>query len=417
MRRARSRLILVLLALLLLLPTTGCWNSREPKNLAIVMALGIDKGTAEEPYRVSFQVANSGVVASNTNNNSAAVPITMFASNGVSIFEAIRKTAEKVPRQLFFAHIRLIMIGETMARSGISELFDFFERSRETRMTSLVLISRGSTAESVLQTLTPLEKLPANAFVGKIKFSSKLWGENLTTAANDVVRMLVSNNRTLLISGVKRYGPALEAEQKANVEKTNSYSLIAMNKIGVFRDGKLVEWLDGPRARGTLWALNKIHSTVMNVPATTSGSEEKAVTIEVMGARSKVIPLLADGKPSFRVEITAEGSVSELRAPVDLSQPKAIVRLEQSWSQAIREEVLQAVTHAQESGLDYIQLNESFKRKFPKAWRRVQSNWTQLFADSPVQVTVHTYIRHQGMRNQSYLQKMNQNAKQQQNEQ
>ncbi|MWC28693.1 Ger(x)C family spore germination protein [Paenibacillus sp. MMS18-CY102] len=412
-----KRRILLLLALILLIPTVGCWNSREPKNLAIVMALGIDKGTAKEPYRVSFQVANSGVVASGSNNTSEASPITMFTSTGVSVFEAIRKTAQKVPRQLFFAHIRLIIIGETMARSGISELFDFFERSRETRMTSLVLVSRGSSAESVLQTLTPLEKLPANAFVGKIKFSSKLWGENLTTAASDVVRMLVSNNRTLLISGVKRYGPSAEAEQKSNVQKSNNYSLIAMSKIGVFRDGKLVQWLDGPDARGTLWTLDKISSTVMNIAASTKGSEEKAVTIEVMHSHTKVVPHLDGGKPSFRINITAEGSVSELRVPIDLSQPAAVGRLEQSWSQAIEDEVRLAVSHAQQNKLDYLQFNETFKRKYPKAWRKLQTGWELLFADSPVQVTVRTYIRHQGMRNQSYLQKMNQNAKQQQNEQ
>ncbi|WP_438825729.1 hypothetical protein [Niallia taxi] len=43
---------------------SGCWNERELNELAIVMAMGVDKMEKTNNYQVAFQVVNPGAIAS-----------------------------------------------------------------------------------------------------------------------------------------------------------------------------------------------------------------------------------------------------------------------------------------------------------------------------------------------------------------
>lgn len=397
----KKRLVYVLLLLIAATTLTGCWNSREPKQLAIVMALGIDKAPGNK-YKVTFQVANSGQVAPGivAGGSAYGAPATVYSGTGSSIYEAIRQTSRKVPRQLFFAHIRLVVIGESLAKAGMQELFDFFDRSRETRLTAIVLVARGREAEKVVQTLTPLEKIPANAVMGKMEYSTRLWSENLTVYIDDVIRMMVSEENVLLVSGVRLVGDLSQSARKFNVEQTSPAASINISGMAVMQDGKLKRWLDGKLARGVIWARNKMDSSVMTIDAM---GKPKAVSIEVSRGKTKVKSQLAGNKLSFRYTINAEGSVSELQVPLDLSKPEAIDKLEKQWAEAIREEVMSAVKQAQSDKRDILGLGQMFRREHPKQWRKLKNDWSSAFADSEVTVTVHTEIRHQGLRNKSYL--------------
>ncbi|WP_337099982.1 Ger(x)C family spore germination protein [Paenibacillus sp. YIM B09110] len=398
-----KRAILLTALIALCLPAlTGCWNSREPKELAIVMALGIDKAENDK-YKITFQIANSGVVAPGVvaGGSSFAVPIMVYSGTGNSIYEAIRKTSRKVPRQLFFAHIRLIVIGESLAKQGIEELFDFFDRSRETRLTSMVLISRDVDASQIVQTLTPMEKLPANSIIGTMGFTSKLWSNSITVYIDDLIRMLVSEERTLLVSGIRLVGQVEAAQKRENVEQVKPKAIITIQGMAVFEKGKLKEWIDGKLARGVIWTRNEMKSSVMLVAA---GDKKEAISIEVARGNTKVKARLVQGKPVFHVNIWAEGFITENESELDLNKPEALDTLEQEWATAIKAEVETAVKHMQTDKLDVLKFSNVMKRAYPKKWLEgLKEDWNDTFASSEVQVTVHTELRNQGLRGKSYI--------------
>ena len=90
---------------------SGCWNQRELNKIAIVMAMGVDKVEQTDNYRVSFQVVNPGAVASGQTGGGAGageMPVTVFTSTGRTLLEAIRKSSQRVPRELFFSHMQLL---------------------------------------------------------------------------------------------------------------------------------------------------------------------------------------------------------------------------------------------------------------------------------------------------------------------
>jgi len=185
-------IIHTLVSLSLIFPLTGCWNSRELNDLAIVSAIGIDKAASKDEYRVTFQLVNPSATATSAGASTGQPPITIYTSTDHTLFGALRKTSKQASRQLFFAHTQLIVIGEDLARSGIDNLFDIFERSHELRLNSAILVSRDTDAASILKVLIPVENQPAVGLVKKAKNTSKLWGENRDVNVYEAIRRYYS---------------------------------------------------------------------------------------------------------------------------------------------------------------------------------------------------------------------------------
>lgn len=378
---------------------TGCWNSRELKNLAIVMAMGVDKAPNTNEYRVSFQITNPGAVAAGASGGQAVTPVTVYTGTGDTLFGAIRKTSQKVPRQLFFAHSQLLIVGEALAKEGIQDLFDFFERNYETRGTTLVLVARESEAESIIKILTPLEKIPANAIAGEMKTTSIIWSENMKVEIDDVVEALVSEGEPM-ISGVRIAGDQEEGQKKSNMEQTKLATEVNIKGIALFKDGKLKRWLDGPEARGTLWIRNEMKGSIVDIDCK---DKKDAIGIEIIRSQTDVKAEVEAGKPIFHIHIREEGNVGEVKCSIDLSKAEEIAKLEKEWVTNTKEEVMKAVKAAQREKSDIFGFGEAVSRANPKEWEKMKEEWSMTFAESEVNVKVDAFIRRTGMRVKPYM--------------
>lgn len=381
---------------------TGCWNRRELKDLSIVAAMGVDKNPKTNKYKVSFQIVNPGNVATGVaggGGTQIATPVTVYTGTGENLFGAIRKTSQKVPRQLFFAHLQLLVIGESLAKQGIRDLFDFFERSHEIRLTTMVLVARGSEAESIVRVLAPLEKIPANDIAGKMKITSKVWSENLKVELDDVIKPLLSAGEPI-ISGVKIVGDPEAGNKSSNLRQTNLPTRVDITGIALFKNGKLKRWLNGDEGRGVLWIRNKMKSTVVDLDCK---DKKDAVGIEVIRSQTTVNVKVQNRKPVFHIYIREEGHVSEVRCPMDLDKVEEIAKLEKQWALETKKEVMKAVKTAQREESDVFGFGEAFNRANPKAWKKMKKEWGKTFAESKVDVKVDAFIRRSGMRLKPYL--------------
>lgn len=400
MRASRIVPLVLLLGAVAILP--GCWNSRELKDLAIVLAMGVDRVPESGKFKVSFQIIDPGTVAAGRaggGGEGLGVPVTVYSGTGSTLFEAIRQTSEKVPRQLFFSQIRLILIGEPFAREGVSNLFDFFERSHEVRLTTSLLVARDNDAETVLKVMAPLEKIPADAMFGKLRTASKVWSESLDMQVDAVVNSLVGPGKQLILSGVRLKGDPSLGERKANVEHVAPPALFDIEGIGLFRNGKLETWLEGEAARGVLWVDNKVEGTVMTIPCQ---NKKAATSIEIMRSRTKVRADIRNGDPVFQVTVKSEGNINEVLCPIDLSKKETMVRMERELSRQIEREVREAVQVAQSHASDIFGFGDALNRSRPKAWRKMKNSWSRTFAECRVEVKAESYIRRSGMRIKPY---------------
>jgi spore germination protein KC len=390
-------IIRTFLLLWMVLLLTGCWNRRELNQMAIVMAMGVDKVEETGDYRVTFQVVNPGAVAPGTTGGGGnGTPVTIFSGTEKNLFKAVRKTSQKVPRQLFFSHMQVLVIGETIAKEGIQDLFDFFERNPETRLTTKVLVTRDVEAESVLKILTPVEKIPANGITRQMELTEKVWAENVNIEMVDVVKGLVSEGGEPVISGVKIVGKLEEGNKKSNLEQTDPVALAEIKGVALFKEGKLRSWLDGDKVRGVLWIQNKIESSVIT---TDCKDEKEAISIEIVRAKTGVTAEVLAEKPIIHINIRQEGYVGEVTCPIDLTKKEEIAKLEKEWERETQKQVMEAVKAAQSEKSDIFGFGEAVNRANPKAWEKMKKEWNKTFAEIEVEVKVDAFIRLPGKRN------------------
>ncbi len=395
-------LIVTLLSLLFL---SGCWDRKELQDIDIVSAMGIDAGEddVENRYLVTVQVINEGLVAGGVQNKGGGntAPVSIFSAQGSTVAEALRKIAPKLPQELFFPHIQLMVLGQGLAeKQAIQDLFDWIERDSQFRTLFPILIVRDYKARDVLKILTSLEPIPAAKIVGGLESTHKIWGEFASTRADKVIEQL--SGETAYLAGIEIIGDPEKGNKMANVQRIAPDTELEIKGLALFKKGKLKKWLDGDKARGVSWINNELEKTVLNLDCKT---KKKGIAVEVLRANSDITAKIKKGKPVIQIQVRAEGHISDTLCPLALDEMGTIEKLQKQMNQEIKEEVLLAVEAAKGEKTDIFRFGEAINRKDPKLWKGIRDKWNdEIFPETDVNVHVRGFIRRTGLRTRPYMQ-------------
>ncbi|UQZ37346.1 Ger(x)C family spore germination protein [Paenibacillus sp. PK3_47] len=390
-------LVLFLLSMSLVL--TSCYNSRELNELSIVSGIGLDRVPDSDDYKVTFQVVNPSATSTSTGAGSGLPAITVISATDATIFGALRKASKRATRQLFFAHTQLLVVGEPLVRHGVYGLFDIFERSHELRLNTEVVIARDTEAASILKVLTPVESLPSQGIVKKTQNTARVWGENRSTKVFDLIKAITGEG-DLTINGIRIIGEPAEGMKKSGLEQSELKAATVMSGLGVLKEGKLIDWLEGPEARGTQWVLNRIKETNINI---SSPDKKNDVAVNIFFSKTKSRVEIRDGNPVFHVHIREEGIIYETGGFVDLSRKAELQKLEDELEEQTKAEIKLAVQNAQKLKADIFNFGNELKRTHPEYWRKAEGKWDELFARGELVLHVEAYIRSTGMRLKPYI--------------
>jgi spore germination protein KC len=392
----RKKLVLISL-LCSFLFISGCWSGKELTDLAFVIAIGIDK-TDDGQYLTSFQMVNPGSAAgsSQQSGSSQGLPIAVYQTKGRNIVEAERKGANTVSRRLYFAHTNLIVIGEEAAREGINGILDDMERDKEFRTTTAVVIAKKGTAEKVLETLTPIDKIPANKIIKTTEFAEKSYGDVFENNVQNIIEDLVSGGIVPLISGFIILGDPEKGMNKANLETTKNAATLRAEGLAIMKGGKLRGWLTGKDARSTSLILGKLKGTSYNLDW--KGKKE-AIAFETYTSRSSITANVKGGKPSITVNAKMEGNIGDASIPINLDDPSVIRKLNKIASVQVKKEMLSTINKVKKEKSDIFGFGQTIHRKDPVYWKKVKKNWNeQYFPQLDVKVNVEVFIRRTELR-------------------
>ncbi len=381
---------------------SGCWSKKELTDLAFIIAVGLDK-TTDGKYVATFQVVNPGNIAGATQQGggSGGLPVTLYTSTGDNLVEANRKGSKKISRLLYYAHTNLVVIGEELAKEGISDVFDVVERNPQFRTTATVVIAHHRTAEEILKVLTPIDKIPANKIIKTLQFTEKVWGQNMEVHAGEIIEDFSLAGKEPVISGFRLTGDVEKGKQQTNVQSIEPNAQLHADELAIFKGGKLIGWMSGEAARGVAWVLNKIRQTVITFDWE---KKKEAVAYKVMRSKTNVTAHMNKGKPVISIHVETEGDIGETFVPLDLANPKQIVALEKEIQKEIQKEVMKAVKRAQQEKSDIFGFGEVLHRAYPHEWKNIKKEWNnQYFPQLEVNVKVDAFIRRTGLRNKSYI--------------
>ena len=378
------KLLSILLVMSLML--TGCWSRKELNDLALVMALGIDLDPGG--YAVTAQVMNPGEAGNQKGGSSGGMPVVTYKSIGRTVPDALQRMLSMTPRMLYLSHIRVLVFGEALARSGVSDALDFISRNHQLRTDFFLLVAKNSQASKILEIITPFEHIPANSLYSSILVSHKKWAATGKVTLQQFITELERGGSNPVMSGVQLHGDLQNGETLKNVESINPKTLIQHAGIAVFKKDKLVGWLGEPLSKTLNYVVDEVDSTVGNIPSPGGGIAGFIVSRE---DSTLDIRLNDQGMPEFTVNLNIEADLSTVQGTLDLNKSSSIQEIEETLEQRFDLKMAQDIREVQQKyDSDIFGFGEALHRKYPHLWRDYREHWEDSFRT--VKVNVHSKV-------------------------
>lgn len=387
-RKLFRKAVLILVCMLLL---SGCWSRRELNELMIVLGVGMDWEDGE--YVVSFQVVNPSEISA-LNRSGQRPPATLYQGRGKTPFEAARSVTAEAPRKVYLGHLQIYVIGEKLARRGISKFMDNTLRDNEMRMDFNLVIAKGMKAQDVLKLFTPLERLPTQSMLHSLKTSEKSWAPTVSVNVDDMLNKLSSEGNELAITGIQLLGSQKKARHKENIETFQPASRFRYMGIAVFKKDKLIGWLNEKESKGYTDITDKLDSTSLELPC----GEQTYIGIEIISSRSRIEMKIVDGKPEANVSVRTEANVVDrMCKDVDLRDPAVLERLQGEIVKVMKGNAEASVKKAKSLKSDVFGFGSKLGQDYPQYWERVKENWSdEGFPELKVTYHIEAFIRKTG---------------------
>lgn len=353
-----KKFVLIIITLFILLISSGCYNYKEINDMAIVSSIGIDKDNKNDKYIVSAQIMNS-----KESEDSEDSQITVYTKEGDTVHEALRNITLKSPRKLYGNHLSKIVLSEEVAKEGIDNILDIFNRITEVRNEFIITIVKEDKASDVLKVLTTTESIPAEYVKLSLKIADKTSGLTYATKLDEFISLYLKK-------GIDPVVPVLKIDKKEkkgttinNITTTNPISKIVIEDLAVTNKGKLETYLKNEEIIGYNFLRNQIQKMIIPVKC---DDENNYASILILKNKTKSNAAKKDNEYIINFNINSEAIITEYNCKKDLTDEKVIKKLEKDTEKKIKRYIKKSLNKQKETKGKFLGLERIIYLDYPK---------------------------------------------------
>ena len=382
------RLLACVLVFLVVGALPGCWDRKEIESLGFITMVGLDFDGERGSVVLTVHVAKPFAIGKEQAGAAAQEkPFWVTTVEAETVALAARKLSFVSPRTPSWGHCRLIVVGEDLARRGILDVIDWFDRNSVVGRRPNLLIVKGGTARDLLQGEFALERMPVQGYAGLLESVSRLLSQ---FGASSIIEFL----RTLDQEGMDPVLPAFELvrvrddmETPGELRRDEVKATARLTGIALFKKDKLVGWLDEEETRTYHWVRGFVDMDYMKVPDPERPG--KVISLQLVRSRGQFQPEIRQGNIFVHVKVSVQAKLAEVDREFDpLTTPREWSEVEQALAKEVGNEVICLVSKAESLNADVFGFGAALYRKSPKDWTRVRDRWDELFPEITAEVEV-----------------------------
>ncbi|WP_161568356.1 Ger(x)C family spore germination protein [Anaerobacillus alkaliphilus] len=329
----------------------GCWDRTEIEEVALVIAIGLDKGE-NGSVKVTYQIANP-VVGSNlaTGDVTASEVITLHSADIVSARDLANIS---ISRTLSFAHAKSIIVSQELARSDeFLPIITAAIRDRHVRRELHFIVSKESAEQFIREENLTLEVRPHKFY----DLMARRWEETGLTPYSTLSRFYsITENDGDLFLAISATRGTEETKITADnddyyageVEKRSSNQIQMIGSV-VFKKGKIIGELTGEETRLALWLRPEERADMMLITLEDPEDPNKKVTVKVFKREKTNITIdTSHDVPKIHVSVPllveVLGIHSNTNYVTNLDQQS---RLKEAFQAELEEKVNQLISYTQ----------------------------------------------------------------------
>ncbi|RIX49276.1 Ger(x)C family spore germination protein [Paenibacillus nanensis] len=409
-RAGISKQIRLLLAALLLMPLlTGCWDRLEIDERAVVLGVSIDEVTSEEAaeresevshvkgslpppkqgmVKVGVQIALPGRIplgpGEGGGSNDTMQTVWVITVVGHSMDDAFMNLQQQVSSELFFGHLRIIVVSEAIAKKGMENINDYFRRNPEVRRMAWLMVSKGK-ALGLMTAAPKLERIPTLYLMSTLDNSIKMG-----KFPKDYIGVYWSNSSK---KGQEGFLPYVAIKDEQNVEIQGLAYFRGEHMVGVTKPFEVAGYL----------GLRGVNPAGYRAVIMLDENDPNSTVMTNVTHRRSVIKLrLKDGVPHFDIYIELEANLEEkMSEEFEINNPDIIARIERVQSDASVKFYQNIIKKTQSKGSDIFGFGEHVRAKKPKYWNqyvKTKEAWQEKYKEVTFNIDVIVKIRRIGMK-------------------
>ena len=357
---------------------TGCWDMVEIDRRLFVGIVGIDTCPQKGKYTFHYSLPVARQIISGEGGGGGGgqgKPVVTESTVAYSITDGARNLALRLNRDLFFEHMRIVVISEDSAKEGINNFINPLIRQTEFNRRSRIAICEGK-AKEVIEVTPWVEKLKAD-YMESIFTGSTLSGKFIEADLGDFLRSLYSLKGNSIVSKIST------GKNEVNI-----------GGAAVIKDYRFVGWLDKDETQGINFILGKIRGgdVVVKDPHGVG-----TVTFTITRAQRKIMLTSKDPIPEFSINVLIGGNIAGTTRGAVLTQDD-ISKIEDLVSQEVKGQMTKVIQKLQKTyKVDLLELGDYLYKYQPKLWKKYQQNWEEIFPNVKININVDTVVRNIGV--------------------
>ncbi|MBR8661693.1 Ger(x)C family spore germination protein [Brevibacillus sp. NL20B1] len=382
-KRRRNWLAAVTVILFIGVLLAGCWDYRELEKRAIIVGIGVDelppatsKGKKMRMYQVLVQVVEPAGAGGNMGAGGSTQATSRKAYTNIVIttpsfsegIERIVSLSDRIPNM---AHLQLIGVGETLAKNGINELYDFLTRLPQMRRHTEIIVLDG----------------PVSRFFTTPSISQPSPALHMAEMAANVQRTLVmpESNLGVVSKSVRGHIPFILVTASLDENKN-----INMKQAAVFDRQKMVGTLSTDQMQDLSLLQNEIERGLLSFPC----SGGKKTGLQVLAGRSRIEPAMRNGRPHVTFKLSLQTELIEYQClGASFDKQEQIRKAERLYGAELKKRLITTANKLKDKyKVDVFRLTTRLKN-YPDLYKAIRNDPKTFMEQMVVDVNVKLRIR------------------------
>ncbi|QKY69364.1 Ger(x)C family spore germination protein [Lentibacillus sp. CBA3610] len=368
----------ILSCILFLCLLTGCWNSQELNDSALVHGVGLDKGSNGK-IKFSTEIIKPGESSGGEGGTTGESIILEYEAD--TLIEGARESIRGIKRRVYFDHNRIWVISEELAKEDFIGYLDLSRRDQMFRLNSYIFITEGDPID-ILETPTLYEDLSSTEIVSALDQTQYVAGYT-PVKLYDLFRLMEGPIPNAYIPII-------------HTKEVNEQVITSLGGTAVINNRRMIGKLNNEESVGLNVLLDRATGGYVDVEV--NGDK---VSVEINNSKTELKPTLQGNKLKAHIEVTIDGTLADNTSKNPVNE---------QWLNQVQEEVNKKTKRQIHSTLDTLQqelktditgIGMETYRKYPEKWKHVQDQWNDIFTKAEISVKVNTDINHQGLINKS----------------
>lgn len=395
---------------LMLLLNAGCSGAKETDEVAFVVALGVDTSAEAGMVKYTCQIAvpqagSSEGGGSGEEGGKGQISVSVDAR---SLAEARNLLNSSVARSLSFSHLKVVIIGEELARQGIDYIFASLMRYRDMRGSTYIVVANQTTAEQFISKNKPgLEQLMSR-YYESMMFTATDSGYYTATNLHEFYNRLKDLNGApyATLVGIQTN---MENKQEGSMfpqEVSREYTAGNLDELkgppsqvmglSVFAGDKLAGKLTNEETRMVNILRGKFPTGFYVLADPLAPGNFLNLSMRVNG-NPDIRLKLTEGKAAIEIKVKMEGEITAIPSGINYEEDSYKAVLENSVSTLLAEQMLKMIHKTQGWGCDVVGFGAHLRPQVATHQEFEALDWSAMYQQAEVNITVNTVIRRTGL--------------------